>query len=79
MLRRVADFGRKHNYIFKLTGIDANDYTVNYAKWGYQPITRKLLLPEWMYWRRNFPRYTYDIALATLFLHHFKMKKLKIC
>jgi ubiquinone/menaquinone biosynthesis C-methylase UbiE len=32
MLRAVADYGRKNNFTFKLTGIDANEYTVNYAR-----------------------------------------------
>lgn len=75
MLRRVADFGRKHNYIFKLTGIDANDYTVNYA--------RKLSTnyPEITFTRmdvlaKEFFSLHYDIALATLFLHHFKNEEI---
>jgi 2-polyprenyl-3-methyl-5-hydroxy-6-metoxy-1,4-benzoquinol methylase len=70
MLRAVADYGRKHNFIFKLIGIDANEYTVNYA--------RKLSAnyPEINYTimdvlSNEFSDITFDVAIATLFLHHF--------
>ena len=32
MLRVIADFGRKHRRNFKLIGVDANEFIVNYAK-----------------------------------------------
>jgi len=76
MLRRIADYGRKHKYNFKLTGIDANDYTVNYA--------RKLSInyPEITYTRMDvlaneFSSLHFDIALATLFLHHLKNQEIE--
>lgn len=76
MLRAVADYGRENNYIFKLTGIDANDFTVNYA--------RKLSAhyPEISYLKMDvlageFAKLEYDIALATLFLHHFKNEEIE--
>jgi len=76
MLRAVAEYGRKNNYIFKLTGIDANEFTVNYA--------RKLSAnyPEIRYLKMDvladaFSEPAYDIALATLFLHHFKNEEIE--
>lgn len=70
MLRAVADYGRENNYVFKLTGIDANEFTVNYA--------RKLSAdyPEISYLKMDvlaaeFADLEYEIVLATLFLHHF--------
>ncbi|HQY12263.1 MAG: methyltransferase domain-containing protein [Ferruginibacter sp.] len=76
MLRAVAEYGKKNNYIFKLTGIDANEFTVNYA--------RKLSAnyPEIRYLKMDvladaFPEPAYDIALATLFLHHFKNEEIE--
>jgi len=70
MLRAVADYGRKNKFAFKLTGIDANEFTVNYA--------RKLSVnyPEISYIKMDilaneFLDLKFDIALATLFLHHF--------
>ncbi|HLT42137.1 MAG TPA: hypothetical protein VKZ95_05480 [Sphingobacteriaceae bacterium] len=32
MLRKVAEFGLKNNLRLKLIGIDANEYTLNYAR-----------------------------------------------
>lgn len=76
MLRAVADFGRKNNFIFKLTGVDANEYTVDYA--------RKLsaAYPEISYVKIDvlsvaFSTLKFDIALATLFLHHFKSEEIE--
>jgi len=31
MLRKLADFGLENNLNFELIGVDANDFTVNYA------------------------------------------------
>lgn len=75
MLRIVADYARKNNYNIRLTGIDANAFTIAYA--------RKLSLqyPEISYIQAVIPSSTfdelnYDIILATLFLHHFKEPEL---
>lgn len=76
MLRAVADYGRKNNFTFKLTGIDANEYTVNYA--------RKLSVnyPEISYIEMNvhspeFSGISFDIVIATLFLHHFTNQEIE--
>lgn len=70
MLRLVAEYGRKKKIPMVLTGIDANEYTINYARElsvGY---------PEINYVQMDitavsFRQLKWDIALATLFLHHF--------
>ena len=76
MLRAVADFGRKNNFIFKLTGIDANEYTINYA--------RKLSAnyPEISYIKMDiladeFSDISFDVVVATLFLHHFTNRQIE--
>lgn len=76
MLRAVADYGRKNNFTFKLTGIDANKYTVSYA--------RKLSTnyPEISYRKMNvllddLSGLNSDIVLATLFIHHFKNEEIE--
>ena len=76
MLRAVADYGRKHSLILKLTGIDANEYTINYA--------RKLSVnyPEISYYKMDifseeFSGITFDIAIATLFFHHFTNQEIE--
>ena len=76
MLREVAEYGRKNNRPFRLTGIDNNEFTVNYARKcsaGY---------PEISYVKMNvqdeeFQKLDFDIVLATLFLHHFSDTEIK--
>lgn len=76
MLRAVADYGRKNNFIFKLTGIDANEYTVNYAS------KLSANYPEISYfkmdiWSYEFSGMPFDVAITTLFLHHFTEQEIE--
>jgi 2-polyprenyl-3-methyl-5-hydroxy-6-metoxy-1,4-benzoquinol methylase len=76
MLRTVADYGRRNNFLFKLTGIDANEYTVNYA------CKLSADYPEISYMQMDvfseeFSGITFDIALTTLFLHHFTAQEIE--
>ncbi|MFT5075483.1 MAG: 2-polyprenyl-3-methyl-5-hydroxy-6-metoxy-1,4-benzoquinol methylase [Saprospiraceae bacterium] len=71
MLRKVAHFGRKNGYKFELLGIDANQATIDYA------IQLSANFPEITYKKedvlsKEFATHTYDIAMCTLFLHHFE-------
>lgn len=71
MLRAIAKFGKKNAYQFQLLGIDANQATIDYAvqlSQDYPEITyqKEDVLSE------SFKAETYDIALCTLFLHHFE-------
>lgn len=71
MLRVIADYGKKHDIKFRLTGIDANEFTVNYARKlsaGYENIEyicTDIFAPD-------FENLKYDIFICTLTLHHFK-------
>lgn len=70
MLRAVADFSRKNKYTFKLIGIDANEYTINYAR------NLSVNYPEISYKKMDifsdeFSGIPFDIVIATLFFHHF--------
>ena len=71
MLRMLADYGIKHNLKFQLMGIDANAFTVEYAKQlsgNYPNISYRCedIFDE------LFKELKYDIVLCTLTLHHFK-------
>lgn len=71
MLRKVADFGRKYGFKFDLVGLDANQATINYA------IDLSTNYPEITYRKQDvlsteFKEQKYDIAMCTLFLHHFE-------
>ena len=75
MLRRVAEYGKNEGYIFKLIGVDANEFIINHAK------KTSTAYPEISYLQQDifseeFKESSYDIVLTTLFLHHFKEDEL---
>jgi len=71
ILRLVADYGRKHNYKFSLLGIDANLDAIDYANELSVNYPELSFINEDIF-SEDFKTKDYDIALATLFLHHFK-------
>jgi 2-polyprenyl-3-methyl-5-hydroxy-6-metoxy-1,4-benzoquinol methylase len=70
MLRMLADYGLKNNLNFKLIGIDANAFTVNYAKTLSNEYTNIEYLCLDIF-SDEFSTIHYDIVLCTLTLHHF--------
>ena len=75
ILRDVAKLGREKHYKFKLIGIDANPTAIKYAN------ELSINFPELSFetqdiFSNEFKNRQFDIVLATLFLHHFKEKKL---
>lgn len=71
MLRKLADFGYKNNLNLELIGIDANSFTVNYAKHLSRNYSNISYRCEDIF-DKSFRKLKYDIALCTLTLHHFK-------
>ena len=77
ILRLIADFGRKEGFNFQLIGIDANQDAIDYAselsvEYSELSFKNKDIFSE------DFQNMNYDIALATLFLHHFKTDELEV-
>ena len=75
ILRQVAKYGRKHQYSFRLIGIDANQDAIAYASElssEYPNISFKSI----DIFSDQFETLNFDIALTTLFLHHFKEAQL---
>jgi 2-polyprenyl-3-methyl-5-hydroxy-6-metoxy-1,4-benzoquinol methylase len=75
MLRVLADYGLKNKLNFKLTGIDANTGTINYAKklsQSYPNIEYACI----NIFSEEFKQLKYDIVLCTLTLHHFTNKEI---
>lgn len=75
MLRMLSKYGEKNNLNFKLIGIDANAFTIDYA--------RKLSadFPNIEYkcmdiFSEHFKSLKYDIVLCTLTLHHFSSEEI---
>jgi 2-polyprenyl-3-methyl-5-hydroxy-6-metoxy-1,4-benzoquinol methylase len=76
MLRKLADFGLQNNLNLQLIGIDANEFTINYAielSKNYSNITYicNNIFDEW------FNELKYDILLCTLTLHHFNNSEIE--
>ncbi|GGF06183.1 methyltransferase domain-containing protein [Flavobacterium limi] len=70
MLRMLADYGLKNNLNFKLIGIDANPFTVNYA----QTLSNEYSNIEYLcmdIFSEEFSKIEYHVVLCTLTLHHF--------
>lgn len=71
MLRMLASFGQKSGYHFRLIGVDANRTTIEYAK----QLSKKydnINYHQVDIHSKEFNSFEYDIALSTLFLHHFE-------
>lgn len=71
MLRTLADYGQKNKINFKLTGIDANAFTIKHAEGlsiTYQNIRYECI----DIFSDAFKAKDFDIILCTLTLHHFK-------
>lgn len=71
MLRALADYAESNNLEFDLIGIDANKFTIDYAK------ELSISYPNIKYrcediFHEDFATLQYDIVLCTLTLHHFK-------
>ena len=76
MLRAIADYGRKNNLNFKLTGVDANEFTVNYAR-KLSANYPEICYEELDVMTDKFSAMQGDIILATLVLHHFKNEEIE--
>lgn len=71
MLRALANFGAKHGFEFKLTGMDANQFTIHHAE------SLSMSYPNISYICEDIfsvvpASKSYDIIVCTLTLHHFK-------
>lgn len=71
MLRMLADYGKETNIDFRLIGIDANNYTIKYARKLSKDCTNVEFKCMDVF-DDQFKDLNYDIVLCTLTLHHFK-------
>ena len=71
MLRMLCEYAKSNGLRMKLIGIDANQFTINYAK----EISQEYASIDYLcmdIFSDEFRKLKYDIALCTLTLHHFK-------
>lgn len=71
MLRKLAKWGRKKGFNFKLTGIDANPHAIEMGR------EQSDSFPEISFYTENvfapeFKKQHFDVILCTLTLHHFR-------
>ena len=71
MLRTLADYAAKKAWNFRLTGIDANDFTVRHARQLSAAYPNISYLCADIFDEIKQDR-AYDVILCTLTLHHFK-------
>lgn len=75
MLRRCARFAKSKGYSFELIGVDANEYILEEAKrrsLDFQNISYKKI----DVFSDELKDIKFDIALCTLFLHHFSSSEI---
>lgn len=75
ILRDIANFGRKKGYNLRLLGVDANPTAIAYAKELSKQYSEINFKTEDIF-SKEFKNRTFDVVLATLFLHHFKEMQL---
>lgn len=75
ILRVVARFGKKEGYDFELIGIDANEHAIHYAT-KLSSKYENIRFLNYDVFSEEFKALEYDIAITTLFLHHFNGNQL---
>jgi 2-polyprenyl-3-methyl-5-hydroxy-6-metoxy-1,4-benzoquinol methylase len=75
MLRKLADYGIENKLNFQLIGVDANRYTINYARELSSKYSNIKYCCEDIF-SDSFKEIRCDIILCTLTLHHFKNKEI---
>jgi 2-polyprenyl-3-methyl-5-hydroxy-6-metoxy-1,4-benzoquinol methylase len=75
MLRILADYLEENEIACDLIGIDANQFTIDYAKKLSLHYPNIAYLCEDIF-DKSFEKLEYDIVLCTLTLHHFKDKEI---
>ena len=71
MLRAISDFGKRKGWQFRLLGVDANQATIEHAR----KLSANYKGIEYAYqdvFSDAFAKVEFDIALSTLFMHHFE-------
>ncbi|TXE08319.1 methyltransferase domain-containing protein [Gelidibacter salicanalis] len=75
ILRAIADYGNTEGYQFNLIGIDANKNATAYAK-TLSSTYKNIEFLDVDVFSESFKQMQYDVAISTLFLHHFKEQEL---
>lgn len=81
-LRELAKWGSRKNLDLELTGIDANENAISYAK-GNSKTHSEIKYQKLNIFSEEFKALEYDIIMFNLFVHHFEEEQiidfLKVC
>ncbi|NDK56793.1 methyltransferase domain-containing protein [Pontibacter sp. BT213] len=69
-LTSIANWAQRKNIAVQLTGIDANDFMVNYARKHCQNYSN-ITIAQHDVFSQEFAHQEYDIIVCSLFCHHF--------
>ena len=75
MLKLLADWGRRNSRSLKLVGIDANPHIIDFARTNCEDYP-EISLETVDVFSLDFQQKKYDIAMGTLFYHHFSSAQL---
>lgn len=75
LLRKISKYFKKEGYILKLIGVDANKDAVMYAR-SLSKNYPEISFVDCDIFSEAFNTLQYDVALSTLFLHHFKEEQI---
>ena len=75
ILKEIAIWGRRKKLLLKLTGVDANPHIVSFAKENCADFKEIHFLEQDVF-SEKFKQGAFDIAIATLFAHHFSTREL---
>ena len=70
MLRAIDDFGKQEGWKFELIGVDANQATIDHAR-KLSNSFKDIVFYKKDVFSEAFKEMKFDIALSTLFMHHF--------
>ncbi|MEM0516837.1 methyltransferase domain-containing protein [Aequorivita flava] len=76
ILRKCSDFGKKYNFNFDCIGLDFNENILQFAKQHSKNYTNIKYLKVDVFSEENLIP-NCDIAMCTLFLHHFSNNKIE--
>ena len=75
MLKLLADWGRRNSRSLKLVGIDANPHIIDFARTNCEDYP-EISFETVDVFSLDFQQKKYDIAMGTLFYHHFSCAQL---
>jgi SAM-dependent methyltransferase len=75
MARHILNWGKRHGYLFKVFGIDANPNVIEFARKNISAHP-EIQFQTLNIFSEEFDRINVDVVIGTLFYHHFRSEEL---